>query len=207
MYNLIIGIIASIKPEFYFLFSLQLFSIASIFPTIRIAGVTLYRKYKEFLAVFSILSTLIILFSGAAFFFLRPNYLNEELNENMCESWWRCFFTIFNYGLRAGGPYGAYSLSKHNFYYISTFFYDWIFFFLINLLMLNLINAIIVDAFQNFREEKIKEDKIIYNSCYICNISDVMFRTHGVEFEHHIAHEHYLTDYVDFLLKIYREKR
>ncbi len=189
------------------MFSFQLFSIASIFSTIRIAGLTLYRKYKQFLAVFSILSTLIILFSGAAFFFLRPNYINEELNENMCESWWRCFLTIFDYGLRAGGPFGTFSLAHDNNFYISIFFYDWIFFFLVNLLMLNLVNAIIVDAFQNFREEKANENMKIKNYCYICNIPNIMFRTHGVEFENHILTEHNITDYVNFLIKIYKENR
>ncbi len=110
--------------------------------------------------------------------------------------------------MRAGGPFGnPYSLSYQDDFYIRFFFYDWFFFFLINLIMLNIINAIIVDSFQNFREEKTKADNKLNNFCYICNLPKIMFEMYGVDFEKHIQNEHNIKHYMNLLIKIFEQNR
>ncbi len=169
-------------------------------------GITLYNKVNEFLSVFAILVSIIMLFSGAAFMFLHGHFEKEEIQENICESWLRCFITYTNYGIRQQGPFGnPYALSYKNPDYIYFFLFDWCLFFFVHLITLNVINAIIVDSFQSLREENTKLQKKLKNFCFICNLPKINFQINGVDFRSHIKNEHNIKHYVNLLIRIYVE--
>jgi len=161
---------------------------------------------NQFSSVFLFLIALIWFFSAVAFFFLRPNFIKADLEENVCESYFRCFLTYFNYGIRDGGPFDMpASLAYSNSFYYKFFAYDWFFFFSVQLIMLNVVNAIIVDSFQSFREEKTTQEKKMNDNCYICNLPRIEFEMHGFNFQKHIEQEHNIKSYLKLLIKITEE--
>jgi hypothetical protein len=72
--------------------------------------------------------------------------------------------------------------------------------------MLNIINGIIVDTFQAFRQENEETDKIKKGKCYICSNSRSKFEANGISFEKHIKSEHNALGYMHYVLKIKNTK-
>ena len=61
----------------------------------------------------------------------------------------------------------ALSILKEQMYF-SRVIYDLLFYFLVNIITLNLIFGVIIDTFGNLREEKQEKDYILRNTCFIC---------------------------------------
>jgi len=68
--------------------------------------------------------------------------------------------------------------------------------------MVNIINAIIVDAFQDIRLETNKKKESIMNNCYICSLNRTIFEIKGIKFDDHISKEHKVIDYVLYLIRL-----
>lgn len=122
----------------------------------------------------------------------------------MCSSLTHCFLTILNFGMRAGGGIGetlAYPYFDVNpGKYIMRFFFDIIFFILINTIYLDILFGIIIDTFEELRNEKEERDFDKNFRCFICSIEKIEFSKLGKDFNHHIAHEHNPWDYIFFLV-------
>ncbi len=174
-----------------FLFAFQLFSLIPLFGTMEIAIKTLKEKADQFFATGALLIALIWFFSAITLFHLRDAYY--DLKENVCDTYFRCFLTYLNYGMRLGGPFDMpLSLPWGDKLYAGMFIFDWLFFFFVNLILLNIFNGIIVDSFQKYREEQTNiefEDK---NICYICSLTRSDFEMHGYNFSYHKSEEHNL---------------
>ena len=69
--------------------------------------------------------------------------------------------------------------------------------------MLNIVNGIIVDTFQNLREGNSKLKEITENSCYICSISRYVFESNAINFEYHCRKEHGIKGYLDYIFYIF----
>lgn len=86
--------------------------------------------------------------------------------------------------------------------YWSEFIFEWVFYFTIILVLLNIINGIIVDTFQAMREDNEKTDKIRNGKCYVCSISRSNFEANGISYERHIKHEHNALGYMHYVLRV-----
>ena len=71
------------------------------------------------------------------------------------------------------------------------------------LIMVNIINGIIVDTFQQLREENNQKIDDNLNICYICNINRSMFEIMGINFQQHREEDHSLNNYIYYLMKIH----
>ena len=56
-------------------------------------------------------------------------------------------------------------------FYWGYFIFGWIFFFSVMLILINVVNGIIVDTFQQLREEHNKKVDDNLNICYNCNLN------------------------------------
>ena len=80
-----------------------------------------------------------------------------------------CIVTALNQGLRSGGGIGdvlrtpSYKEPLFPFRVI----YDMLFFFVVIIIVLNLIFGVIIDTFASLRSEKQQNEEIIKNSCFI----------------------------------------
>ena len=203
IWNFIFGFFAILDEKNRWMYSFQLFSVLSIFPTMAIVITSVMIRSKQFLSTALLILIIILFFSSISFYMFKELYFSTELDENLCSSYLLCFLNMLNYGIRSG-TIGDFSYIKalDDPFYWSYFLFGWIFFFTVMLIMINVVNGIIVDTFQQLREDHNKKVNDNLNICYICNLHRCKFEIEGQKFESHTDNEHSLTSYLHYLLKI-----
>jgi inositol 1,4,5-triphosphate receptor type 1/inositol 1,4,5-triphosphate receptor type 3 len=68
--------------------------------------------------------------------------------------------------------------------------------------MLNIINGIIVDTFQEQREQQNERNDAQLNKCYICNVERQTVEKEGDNFTYHNEVKHSYINYFQYLLSI-----
>lgn len=204
LFNFLFGLIAIIGgKEKYFFYSFQLFIIFNFFPTMESVIISVRSRYKQFLSAALLICIMILFYSSISFFIFSSEYYNDSTNENVCDSLLHCFLYLFNYGLRSGSlglPLKQISQDK----YWSEFLFDWIFYFSLILILLNIINGIIVDTFQALREQNNEKEYVKNNVCYICSIDRSKFEMKGVDYDYHLVREHNILNYFHYIIKVLR---
>ena len=118
-----------------------------------------------------------------------------------CDSLFICMTTSLNYGLRNGGGIGDIlrtpSISEP--LYPARIIYDLLFFFVIIIIVLNLIFGLIVNTFADLRLEKQEKENILKNTCFICGLHRSVFCNKKVSFEEHIKCSHNMWHYLYFI--------
>ncbi len=99
--------------------------------------------------------------------------LGDEDNtrkERSCDSLIMCIITTLNQGLRNGGGIGDVlrSPSITEPLFPARVIYDMLFFFVVIIIVLNLIFGVIIDTFADLRSEKQQKEETLKNSCFIC---------------------------------------
>ena len=203
-WNLVFGFLGLLNEKLNFLFALQLFSFFFIVPTMNSVIYSVRIRYKQFGSTGFLLVILILFYASITYYFFRDGLFNEDLNENICESYFRCFLYLINYGIRTGSgiEFGIKKISDKG--YIKEFLFGWMFYFIIMLIILNIVNGIIVDTFQALREQNNKKEDILENFCYVCSLERSVFEIKGINYEKHILNDHYIKNYFDYLIKIQR---
>ena len=195
-WNLITGIIAGLSVKFHFIFSLQLFTIFAFFETMQTVIYSVRIRYMQFLSA----GFLIIIFS-LFFAMIKFYWFTDQANTN-CLTYQQCFLSIVTDGIRGGGGMG-FSIKKINEDdYFVEFLLEWIFYFSIILILLNIINGIIVDTFQALREEANAQYETKMNVCFICSLNRSIFERRGIDFDFHKEIEHNCLSYFHYLYKI-----
>ena len=94
----------------------------------------------------------------------------ESTKERACDTLLMCIVTTLNQGLRNGGGIGDVlrrpSLKENMF--VGRVIYDLLFFFIVIIIVLNLIFGVIIDTFADLRSEKQNKEEILKNTCFIC---------------------------------------
>jgi len=202
LWNFTFGVISLSSEKLNFLFALQLFSIFKIVPTMFSVIYAVKIRYKQFASTGFLLMILILFYTSITYFFFRDDLYRSDVGENICETYFQCFLFLLNYGIRSGSgiEFGIKQINEVGFY--KEFIFGWIFYFIIMLIIVNIINGIIVDTFQALREQNNKKDDILQNFCYICSLDRAQFEIKGVNFEKHVSIDHKIQNYFDYLIKI-----
>ena len=183
--------------KYTFCYCFQLLPIFNVSETMGSVLFSIKVRYLQFLAATFLLFILILFYAACTLYFFN---INDD-GSYLCTSYFQCFLYLFNDGLRAGGvPFEPKIGSQPGFW--SEFIYSWIFYFLIILIILNIINGIIVDTFQDLKEKnsKIAEEK--QNICFICQLSRSQFESKGLDFNYHLSKEHNVYYYFCYLFKV-----
>eukprot|EP00061_Rhincodon_typus_P018045 g47044.t1 len=95
---------------------------------------------------------------------------NEEDSEHTCETLLMCIITVLSHGLRSGGGVGDVlrKPSKEEPLFAARVIYDLLFFFMVIIIVLNLIFGVIIDTFADLRSEKQKKEEVLKTTCFIC---------------------------------------
>ncbi|MCI4374966.1 hypothetical protein PGIGA_G00103600 [Pangasianodon gigas] len=80
--------------------------------------------------------------------------------------------------------------------------YDLLFFFLVIIIVLNLIFGVIIDTFADLRSEKQRKEEVLKTTCFICGLERDKFDNKTVTFEEHIKEEHNLWHYLYFIVLV-----
>uniref|UniRef100_A0A5F8H1Z3 Inositol 1,4,5-trisphosphate receptor n=1 Tax=Monodelphis domestica TaxID=13616 RepID=A0A5F8H1Z3_MONDO len=161
---------------------------------------------------------LVYLFSIVGFLFLKDDFILEvdRLPDNkskgcsvlggvmtidklilgfgsMAEEW---------YGLGNGGQVTCPGPSQQESLFPARVIYDLLFFFIVIIIVLNLIFGVIIDTFADPRSEKQKKEGILKNPCFICGLERDKFDNKTVSFEEHIKYEHNMWNYLYFIVLV-----
>ena len=120
----------------------------------------------------------------------------------MCNSFFHCFLTILGWGFINGSVDFANMKSINDPTYWDHFAFSWSYYFLISIIMVNIINAIIVNTFQDLRVESNEKIVSLENTCFICSNHRTKFEIKGIDFSDHIKVEHNLINYIHYLIRI-----
>ncbi|XP_013174737.1 PREDICTED: inositol 1,4,5-trisphosphate receptor isoform X2 [Papilio xuthus] len=127
-----------------------------------------------------------------------------SLRERSCDSLIMCIVTTLNQGLRNGGGIGDILLAPASFepLFVARVVYDLLFYFVVIVIVLNLIFGVIIDTFADLRSEKQQKELILKNTCFICGLNRSAFDNKTVSFEEHIKSEHNMWHYLYFMVLV-----
>ena len=76
--------------------------------------------------------------------------------------------------------------------------------------LISVVFGIILDSFDNLREENYETEQAVKERCFICDIEKSRFdmkANEGITFERHVKQEHYMWNYVFFLIYLLKKKK
>jgi len=201
IWNVVFGLLAISAEHRRYFYSFQLLAVTSLSSTMSLAVYSVYLRGAQFVSS-AILALIIMLFYAGISFFFYNSPLNSG-DDQLCTNYRHCFVSMINF-IKMGGGIGDQlgMVSWENNDYWGRLFYDWTYFFLIILLLVNIINGIVVDTFQQEREDDNKHRDAVENKCFICDQKKTVFLLNGVSYNHHIKFEHNLFNYIHFLMKL-----
>nr|XP_039253543.1 inositol 1,4,5-trisphosphate receptor type 1-like isoform X2 [Styela clava] len=139
---------------------------------------------------------------------INPQHTADEdgdIVENHCETLFMCIITTLNEGLRNGGGIGD-ILRKpskdEGILFMGRVLYDLLFFFILIIIVLNLIFGVIIDTFADLRSEKQQKDDVLKNTCFVCGLERKSFDNKTVSFETHVKEEHNMWHYLYFIVLV-----
>uniref|UniRef100_A0A3Q0RPB6 Ion transport domain-containing protein n=1 Tax=Amphilophus citrinellus TaxID=61819 RepID=A0A3Q0RPB6_AMPCI len=135
---------------------------------------------------------------------IQPSAVVIEDKERTCDSLLMCIVTVLSHGLRSGGGVGDVlrKPSKEEPLFAARVIYDLLFFFMVIIIVLNLIFGVIIDTFADLRSEKQKKEEILKTTCFICGLERDKFDNKTVTFEEHIKVEHNMWHYLFFIVLV-----
>ncbi|KAK7590916.1 hypothetical protein V9T40_002529 [Parthenolecanium corni] len=130
--------------------------------------------------------------------------VGDDIKERACESLLMCIVTTLNQGLRNGGGIGDIlrQPSSEEKMFPARVIYDLLFYFIVIVIVLNLIFGVIIDTFADLRSEKQQKETDLKNTCFICGLNRSAFDNKTVSFEEHIEKEHNMWHYLYFIVLV-----
>jgi len=158
-----------------------------------------------------LMATLILgMFLGYIFsFFFFYNFRDEMQDgaaKNDCDTLLHCMMSILSYGLRYGA--GINEQLEHTL--DTRYVMDVLFFFIIMIIMLNVIFGIIIDTFSDLRSKKNERIQDTTEVCLICNIDKQTFDRaddSSVGFRNHVRNDHNMWAFVSFIIYLWEQDK
>jgi len=160
------------------------------------------------LAMTLVLMMMVLYIYATITFLSFPADLRDQSGNMVCTNMANCFIALGNFGIRRGGGIGddfsTYTAGTES-WFVRQFFFDMSYFFVVIIILLNVIFGIIIDTFGDLRTQKNARTANMMNVCFICNLDRNTFERNSIEFRNHIAKEHNMWDYLKYIVHI-REK-
>ena len=200
-FHIVFCVLAMYASPFFHSFHLLL--IINVSPILKdvVRAVTL--NFSQILLTLLLLIFLCFMFSIWIIDAFPRQWDDEDDNLN-CESLLTCFMFVFNYGLRSGGGIGEAmdAMNKDNDNFTKWTLMEILFWFIINVIGLNIVFGIIVDTFAGLRSEGEKRSSDTKDVCFVCGIHRSEFTKANVDFDKHIREKHDPWKYVYYLFFI-----
>lgn len=115
-----------------------------------------------------------------------------------------CFLVHVDYGLRTDGGMGEH-LGKRSFthdakYYVGRFFYNLLYFLIVDVILLSIIFGIIIDAFAELRDRSLKIEDDKKNICFICGAKKEQLEKKCINFNEHCEKDHNMWTYAEYII-------
>lgn len=202
--NVIIAAVGIGSRKLTFLFAFQLFTFNKLYLILNRIIQAFMLRFLQLINMVFLLIIFIYFYSTMGFYHLTDQF-DSGANETKCPNLIACFIRHFDFGQRSDGgisddleviPYSSRSL------FYERFFYDMIFFVIVKLLLLNMINGIIVSTFSDMRESDDEKYEDRTYQCFICSIEKKEFDKQNIDFKEHINGTHSVTQYVNYIIML-----
>ncbi|CAD8200520.1 unnamed protein product [Paramecium octaurelia] len=209
--HFVLSILGTFEP---FCFYLQSFCFIYISQTMSSVLEALRLRWQQFLGIFSVLLIILNAYSYIGFRRFATSFqldvivhpeddIHEE--ELLCDTPAHCFISLVYFGLREGSGLAAHgdieSYHKSSDYY-PRFLFDFSFFIIVTLIMINIINGIIIDTFAELRDKQQQNEYDRNNVCVICSLERWEFEKQGLQFHEHVDEVHSLSNYIAFIVHL-----
>ena len=125
----------------------------------------------------------------------------EEITEEFCTSSIPCLLNIIDYNVAYYAVItGKVSFKKDPGFFMINFFYDFLFFIIVSLIMINVFLGVLYDTFGELREILQQKENDIKNVCFICQLTRDGSLTKNIDFDKHVVTQHSMWNYVYFLI-------
>jgi hypothetical protein len=130
----------------------------------------------ETLSMTSLLMTIVIyIFSFISFSSFPEEMYEPDAGESRCGNLLECFITFFHHGLLSGGGIGDYihyslgGTSDYSSYRsVMLLVFDLGYFFIIIVLLLNIVFGVIIDVFGKLRDDVERQNQLMTSRCFVC---------------------------------------
>lgn len=180
---------------FPYLIPFQLFTSFRFSNTLKILIFSIKLKFKDFLYALLLIVFIVLFYSSLAVYYFSDEVVSET-GEAVCSNIFNCFFYLISYGFRSGSGFNFSVKSFDNKDYFKEFIAEWSFYFLLILIMANIINAIIVDLFQKISDQENVRIEKLTKTCIICNTSVEDFKMKQINLKDHILNSHFIYNYI-----------
>lgn len=183
-----------------FFFSFHLLDVIPRSELLKYVIKSVTQNGKSILLTVLLALVIVYIYSIFGFLFFRDKFVVND--ESACESIFQCLVTVVNYGLRSGGGIGDILLPPRwtDAGTLLRVSYDSTFFFVVIVLLLNIIFGIIIDTFGELRALNKAIEFDIKNKCFICGMDRYTFDRHAEGFEQHIENDHNMWHYLYFIM-------
>jgi hypothetical protein len=192
--------------KYYFLFAYHLLETARRSSTLTNLLLAIWNPRKQLIVTLF----LFILFEYYFIIFIYL-YMYDNLPDNSCYAFDRCFFTIGDNSYKNSNGIINYLLEskyKSEFFLGARFWLDNLFCIVLIMLILQMMAGIIIDNFSALRENQqlVHEDR--YNVCYICGLhKNELNKLYGNEegYTEHIKLDHYYWNYMFLIFNLIKK--
>ena len=208
IFEFIISLVGAIMHRGEIIYPFLLLAILDLNLDLKNIIISVKEKYKELGLTFLLMVLIMYMFSNIAFFFFDEDYAAEiEYQEdNVCSSLMFCFLTALDSGLRARGGLGdsgeRISYARFPGHYVRRIITDDLFFFIVIIIMIDLVFGIVIEAFNHLGVKEQKQKNDVTNHCFICHINKATVEKNRQNFNEHRKKTHYLWNYVDYMISL-----
>ena len=208
IYEFIVCLLCILLKQGKMIYPFLLIPILYINKTLRNIILSIKMNFYSFTLTFCFASIIMYLFSNLYFFFYNFDF-EKEINyyeDNYCKTLVFAFLNALDSGLRARGGLGdsakRISFNKNKYHYIYRLIMDDIFFFLIVIIMIDLVFGIVLRSFDKLQHINYKYQIDKTHHCFICNSKKENLEKIRINFDEHINMTHNVWNYIEYLIKI-----
>ena len=208
IFEFFISLIGAIMKRGEIIYPFLLLAILDLNLDLKNIIISVKEKYKELGLTFVLMVLIMYVFSNVAFFFFDDDYAAEleYKDDNVCSSLMFCFLTALDSGLRARGGLGdsgeRISFARYPGHYAGRIITDDLFFFIVIIIMIDLVFGIVIEAFNHLGVKELKQKNDVTNHCFICHINKATVEKNRQNFNEHRKKTHYLWNYVDYMISL-----
>lgn len=133
---------------------------------------------------------------------------NEVDINGYCDNIYNCFLSVLHIGITTNSGLSIIGgeLSRNNKEYFKKYLIDITFYFLVMVLIFNVIFSLIIDGLTQLREKMKIRRKNIKEFCFVCGIQKYVFEIKGNGWLNHYKYEHNIFAYLYYVIELQQKE-
>lgn len=141
--------------------------------------------------------------------FIGFKYFRSYFGAGNCETLTDCLVSTIDMGLRSGGGIGDVLERpvRGSGLWTGMYLYNFSFFMVINIVLMNIFFGIIIDSFAEKRAKDAEIQEEVEGQCFICGIQKSTFEIENSPWNQHIYTAHNMHSYMAFIISVNQKNK